>query len=85
MPRIRTPSGHNASLVVLGTFILWFGWYGFNPGSTLGIHGLERVAARTAVTTTLAAATGTISNLALHRQLTAVLNLEEACNGKGEG
>ncbi|KAJ6422713.1 hypothetical protein OIU84_027646 [Salix udensis] len=29
--------GHSASLVVLGTFMLWFGWYGFNPGSFLTI------------------------------------------------
>ncbi|KAJ6694053.1 hypothetical protein OIU85_004808 [Salix viminalis] len=29
--------GHSASLVVLGSFLLWFGWYGFNPGSFLTI------------------------------------------------
>ena len=77
--------GHNAALVVLGTFFLWFGWYGFNPGSTLAIHGVEGVAAKTAVTTTLAAATGTISNLAIHYGAAKILNLEEACNGEGEG
>ena len=73
--------GHNAALVVLGTFLLWFGWYGFNPGSTLVIHTYEFVAAKTATTTTLAAAAGAITNLAIHKHITGVLNLEETCNG----
>jgi Amt family ammonium transporter len=49
--------GHNISMAGLGVFILWFGWFGFNPGSTtLGDGDIGRIA----VTTNLAAAAGAI-------------------------
>lgn len=56
--------GHNASLTLLGVFMLWFGWYGFNPGSTNAImNGVSAISAAVAVNTTMAAAAGTISCL----------------------
>jgi len=48
--------GHSTPLQIIGTFLLWFGWYGFNGGSTLYINGYGRDMARVAVTTTLSAA-----------------------------
>ena len=74
--------GHNAALVVLGTFILWVGWYGFNPGSVLAITGTAAVdVARCAVTTTLAAASGGIGSMILNYSLYRVWDLVAVCNG----
>jgi Amt family ammonium transporter len=50
--------GHNIPLAALGVFILWFGWFGFNPGSTTS--GTNMSIATIAVTTNLAAAMGAI-------------------------
>jgi Amt family ammonium transporter len=51
-------TGHSIPLAALGTFILWFGWFGFNPGSTMA---LVPQIAHIATTTNLAAAAGGIS------------------------
>lgn len=68
----RTFPAHSVALQVLGTFILWFGWYGFNPGSTLNISGKTSGAdaARCAVTTTLSAAAGSITAMFFDTLLT---------------
>jgi Amt family ammonium transporter len=51
--------GHNMPLAALGVFILWFGWFGFNAGSTTS--GTNLSIATIAVTTNLAAAAGAIT------------------------
>jgi len=72
--------GHSSVLVALGTFILWFGWYGFNPVSTLAFEYME-TAARVAVTTTLGAAAGGVTALSIHYGFTKSLDVGPMCNG----
>jgi Amt family ammonium transporter len=51
-------SGHSMPLAALGVFILWFGWFGFNPGSTMGaVTDIAHIA----TTTNLAAAAGAVA------------------------
>jgi Amt family ammonium transporter len=57
--RPRAIPGHNVPMVVLGTFILAFGWFGFNPGSTLA--ATDTRIAIIAVNTMLASAAGAIA------------------------
>ncbi|MCH7658777.1 MAG: ammonium transporter [Bacteroidetes bacterium] len=55
--------GHNLALGALGVFILWFGWFGFNPGSQLAASGTENALAisHIFITTNLAAAAGAMT------------------------
>lgn len=54
--KARPIPGHNLSLATLGTFILWLGWFGFNPGSTMAAD--PEAISLIAVNTFMAAAAG---------------------------
>jgi Amt family ammonium transporter len=57
--KINPIPGHSIALATLGTFVLWFGWFGFNPGSTMAADW--NAIARIAVTTNTAAAAGAVA------------------------
>jgi Amt family ammonium transporter len=58
--------GHNMAYVTLGVLILWFGWFGFNAGSTLGVQSGDHLGyfAYVALTTNLGAAMGALGGVA---------------------
>ncbi len=58
---INVIAGHNLTLSAVGAFILWFGWFGFNPGSTLAAVGKWDLIGTIATNTFLASAMGGIS------------------------
>lgn len=60
--KARAIPGHNIAFTVIGVFVLWFGWFGFNPGSELAA---DNVVVRAAVTTLLAGAAGGVVSAAV--------------------
>ncbi|HOD12068.1 MAG TPA: ammonium transporter [Candidatus Omnitrophota bacterium] len=73
-------AGHNIPLASLGVFILWFGWFGFNPGSTLSVGDGELIG-RVAINTNLAAATGGIMAMLMVWKMFGKPDLSMAMNG----
>jgi Amt family ammonium transporter len=60
--RPRALPGHNMTAAFIGCLVLWFGWFGFNPGSTMGVAGDGGAAAASvAVNTNFAAAAATLT------------------------
>ena len=59
----NTIPGHNLPLAAVGAFILWFGWFGFNPGSSLGAVGNWELIGSVVVNTFLASAAGGIATM----------------------
>lgn len=66
-PDSKVHKGHNVTFAGLGVFILWFGWFGFNPGSQVAAAGPDNAnaIALIALNTNLAAAAGTLTAMVL--------------------
>jgi len=75
----RAIPGHNIPMVMLGTFILAFGWFGFNPGSTLA--GTDNRIAIVAVNTMLASASGALFTMLVMMFKTGKPDPSMMCNG----
>ncbi|GMV97218.1 MAG: ammonium transporter [Phycisphaerae bacterium] len=79
--KVNAIPGHNFPLMVLGVFILWLGWFGFNPGSTMAAIGQGATIAHISVTTNAAAATGTIMALLVSKMWFGKWDASMAGNG----
>lgn len=77
--KARPIPGHNMPMVVLGTFILAFGWFGFNPGSTLA--GTDQHIAVIATNTMLASAAGAFSAYLWTKFKFGTPDISMLCNG----
>ncbi|MDE2858012.1 MAG: ammonium transporter [Chloroflexota bacterium] len=80
----RPPEASNLGIAALGTFILWFGWYGFNVGSTLGANA-PNIMGLVAVNTTLAAAAGALGAMFYKYMRTESWNMSFILNGSLAG
>ena len=81
--KINVMPGANLPLATLGTFVLWFGWFGFNGGSQLALGSAADATAMAIVyvNTNLGAAAGVIAAMALSQILYKKIDLTMALNG----
>lgn len=79
----RAIPGANLPLATLGTFILWFGWFGFNGGSELKVSNIDEAnaVAQVFVNTNIAAAGGCVAGLIMARIMFGKADLTMALNG----
>ena len=75
----HTIRGHNIPLAALGVFVLWLGWFGFNPGSQLNAE--PKAISLIVVTTDFAATTGAIAAMFLAYFNTRKWDVSMAFNG----
>ncbi|MHC4455167.1 MAG: ammonium transporter [Planctomycetota bacterium] len=75
--------GHNMSLAMIGAFVLWLGWFGFNPGSTMTADPVA--IAHICCTTVLAACTGMLSATVMSRIALKKPDIGMAINGSLAG
>ncbi|MBN2471855.1 MAG: ammonium transporter [Anaerolineae bacterium] len=80
----KTIRGHNIPLAAIGTFILWLGWFGFNPGSTLGATDVNAISL-IVLNTDFAATTGAIVAIFLSYAYTGKWDVSMAFNGSLAG
>ena len=81
--RVNPMPGANLPLATLGTFILWFGWFGFNGGSQLALGSAADATAMAIVyvNTNLGAAAGVVAAMALSQAIYKKIDLTMALNG----
>jgi len=79
--RSGSPIPFSVGFQVMGVFILFFGWFGFNCGSTLSAQGNMELASRVAMTTTLSAVSAGLTAVLLARIIEGSLSLERMGNG----
>jgi Amt family ammonium transporter len=75
----RAIPGHNMPLFGLAVLVLWFGWFGFNPGSTL--NALDGRFTEVLIVTNLAAAAGVIGAIITSHRVTKTIDIGMAGNG----
>jgi ammonium transporter, Amt family len=80
----KLPAAHNLGYATLGTMILWFGWYGFNPGSTLGAGNTGLIGLVT-LNTSIGAGAGMVSCMVYHYFRSGKWDLGVTLNGSLAG